>query len=116
RSAFLKLDAGLMEAPGTASPYPAGSYGSPAPVSPYAPGGSPAPKAPAAAAAPVTPPVPGLQPMPRPARNRWVIPVVIGALVLIVVAALLLFRRGGDGALMADGIQAYGRGDKVTAA
>jgi tetratricopeptide (TPR) repeat protein len=115
RSAFLKLDAGLMEPPGT-TPYAAASYGSPAPISPYAPGGAPSPKPPASAAAPIAPPAPGLQPMTRPPRNRWVIPTVVAVLVLIAIAGFFVFRRGGDSALMADGVQAYQRGDKVTAA
>src|SRR4051812_28553363 len=115
RSAFLKLDAGLMDGVGGAAS--AGqSYGSPAPASPYAPGAAAAPKA--AAATPIAAPAPGLQPMARPARKRWIVPTII---IVVVIAALaiggyFMFGRNAGAALMADGVQAYERGDKVTAA
>jgi tetratricopeptide (TPR) repeat protein len=111
RAGFLKLDAGLMEA-GNALP----TYGTPAPPSPYAPGSTakPAPPPPAA----ITPPAPGLEPMMRKRRKPWVVPVVITAVVLLVVGIPLffLFGRNGGGDQLAQGTQAYQRGDRVSAA
>ena len=107
RSAFLKLDAGLM-GDGGATPAPTytpQSYRSPAP---------------AAGAVPlVVPPAPGLEPMMRaPRKNRTIVPLVIGLGVLLglAVAGYFLFGRAGGGDMMAQGIQAYQRGDRVTAA
>jgi tetratricopeptide (TPR) repeat protein len=112
RGAFLKLDAGLMDG-GASSPYAAPG----APLSPYAPGGAAAAKPAAAAAPAITPPAPGLEPLMRSPRKRWVVPTVVAIVVLLVVAgvAYFMFGRHGDSALMADAIQAYQRGDKVTA-
>jgi tetratricopeptide (TPR) repeat protein len=119
RSAFLKLDAGLMSAPGAGAPpapppYAPQSYGSPAPPSPY----SSKVVAPAAAAAPIVLPAPGLEPMMRPKTSRrTIIALVIAAgfIVGLAITAYFLFGRGGDSSLLAGGIQAYQRGDKVTA-
>jgi tetratricopeptide (TPR) repeat protein len=122
RSAFLKLDAGLMEGVTAtpASPYAPQSYGSPPPPppSPYAPGGAPARKAPSPPP-PITPPSPGMEPLMRSAttKRRYIVAVTIGVVVLVAVAigAWMMFGRGGDAGMLAQGVQAYQRGDKVTA-
>jgi len=107
RSAFLKLDAGLMTV-GTAAGAP----------SPYSPQGAAAAAPMAAPAASIVPPAAGLEPMMRPARPRWVLPAVFATigLVLIVGAIWWLTHRGGNSDLMAQGISAYQKGDRVTAA
>jgi tetratricopeptide (TPR) repeat protein len=114
RAAFLKLDAGLMSA-GADAAGPS-SYGSPSP-SPYAPGGSSAAKPTAVpVAAPIVPPAPGLQPMMRKKSPIGPIIVIVLIVALLAVGAWLVFSRtGGSGSLLSDGIQAYQRGDKVTA-
>lgn len=118
RSAFLKLDAGLMSAGGDGGGAAQPSYGSPPPPSPYAPGGASAAK-PAAAvpAAAIVPPAPGMQPLMRTRRPMWVIVVVALVVVLLGLSAWYIIGRvgGGGGSLLTDGIQAYQRGDKVTA-
>jgi len=121
RSAFLKLDAGLMEGvtatPG--SPYAPQPYGSPPPPppSPYAPGGAAARKA-SPTPPPIIPAAPGLEPMMRlpGTKRRYLIPVAIGTVVLVVLAigAWMMFGRGGNSGILAQGVQAYQRGDKVT--
>lgn len=123
RSAFLKLDAGLMSGAGEGAaagasaapqPYAPQSYGSPPPPRPYSPKASSA----APAAAPIAPPVAGMEPMMRPKRSRpLIIGLVIaaGVVVGLAITAYFLFGRGGDSGLLAGGIQAYQRGDKVTA-
>lgn len=120
RSAFLKLDAGLMDAGSVepASPYAAPSYASPsaAPASPYAPGGSPARKA-SAPPPPLTPPAPAAEPLRAGARRRYLGPVAIGIPILVILAigAWMIFGRAGSSGILAQGVQAYQRGDKVTA-
>jgi tetratricopeptide (TPR) repeat protein len=123
RSAFLKLDAGLMEGANAMPGSPSGtqSYGSPPPPppSPYAPGGAAARKA-APPPPPIVPPAPGMEPLMRSpgTKRRYLLPVTIGIVVLaaLVIGAWMMFGRGSGGTLLTDGIQAYQRGDKVTAA
>ena len=105
RAAFLKLDAGLMTT---------GPSAAPSPYSPQAAGT----QTPAGPPASITPPSPGLQPMMQTDRPRWVLPTVLGVIALILVggAAWWLTHRGGSSDLMSQGISAYQRGDRVTAA
>jgi tetratricopeptide (TPR) repeat protein len=121
RSAFLKLDAGLMEGVSAMSAAPSGaqSYGSPAPPppSPYAPGGSAARKS-ASPPPPVAAAVPAVA-AAEPKKSRpWIVGLVIagGIIVGFAIAAYFLWGRSGGGTLLTDGVQAYQRGDKVTAA
>ena len=115
RSAFLKLDAGLMDAgagPGATaapSPYAPQSFGSPPPA-PYSPKG--------AAAVPAAPPVvlPDAGVKPKKSRPLIVGLVITAGLIVGLAIVYLVLGRGGGGTLLTDGIQAYQRGDKVTAA
>jgi tetratricopeptide (TPR) repeat protein len=125
RSAFLKLDAGLI-----APPAPAGG----SPVSPYAPGGSTpvspyAPGAPAASTAyatqtasnaagagqPIVAPAPGVQPLMRSRRRIWIPVVAILVIAALAIGGYQMFRGGGNDTL-AKGIAAYQSGDRLTAA
>jgi tetratricopeptide (TPR) repeat protein len=113
RSAFLKLDAGLMSGTGggspaiTASPYaqPGSAYAAPPPSSNTAP-----------APAVIIAPSPGLAPMMKPHR-KLLVPVMAGVVALLVIGGLAwwLVGRGGNDDLMAQGISAYQKGDRVTA-
>ncbi len=119
RSAFLKLDAGLMEGgnAAAASQYGPGSSGSSPPPSPYAPGGASTRKAVPAPPA-VAPPAPGLEPMMRSSgtkRRYFVFVIGIVGLLAVALGVWMMFGRGGSSAVLAQGIQAYQRGDKVTA-
>lgn len=119
RAAFLKLDAGLMGdggATGAGAPTGAG-YGTAAPLSPYAPGGAPRQPAPAAAP-PIVPPAPGLEPLLKTPRKRGMVAIIVGIVVLVAVglSLFLLLGRSGNSDILAQGVQAYQRGDKVTAA
>jgi tetratricopeptide (TPR) repeat protein len=96
RNAFLKLDAGLMSAP--AAPY-------------MAPTATPVQAAAAASAAPAA----AVAPVVRKRRPIW-IPVVIGLVVILGVAAALVFRPRSTNAALNDGIRAYSSGDRATAA
>lgn len=115
RSSFLKLDAGLMSGSASApQPYAAQSYGSPAPVSSYGASASSAP-----AGVPIVPPAPGMEPMMRaPRKRRPIVPIIIALVVILMLGIPASFRlwRGGGGTFLTDGIQAYQRGDRVTAA
>ena len=111
RSAFLKLDAGLMTTPAPPSPYaPSAS------ASPYAPGASASPSPSAATAPPaIVPPAPGLEPMMRP-RRPWVVPVSVAALLIVIaIPVIVYFTRRDTSDFTAQGIGAYQRGDKLTA-
>jgi tetratricopeptide (TPR) repeat protein len=107
RSAFLKLDAGLMSAPAQ----------SPLAGSPYAPGAVPST---APAAAPVTPPVaapaPGVQPLMRKRRPVWIPIAVVALIVIALPIAFLYMPRGGNSTMLDEGVRAYQKGDKPTAA
>ena len=115
RSTFLKLDAGLMAS------VPAGldegggtsSYGSPAPTPPRV-----ASKAPPAAAQ-ATVPAASQEPKKTDQRKKRVLlplAIVVGVILILGASAYaLLARGGGTNALFAQGVQAYQRGDKVTA-
>jgi tetratricopeptide (TPR) repeat protein len=108
RTAFLKLDAGLLSAPaGTSgSPYAPGAV----PVAPYvAPMATPS-AAPAGAA-----PAPGLQPTPAGRRRLW-IPIVAVLAIAAALAAVFMFRPKGSDAALDEGIRAYQAGDRPTAA
>jgi tetratricopeptide (TPR) repeat protein len=95
RSAFLKLDAGLMTAP-AASPY-----------------GAPA-------AAPLTAPaaVPVAEPVVVSTRRRvplW-IPILVAVLVIAGVAAAFVFKPSSSNSVLDEGIRAYSANDRATAA
>jgi tetratricopeptide (TPR) repeat protein len=95
RSAYLKLDAGLMNAP-AAAPYTA-----PAAV-------------PVAAPAAVAPPAESV--IVTRKQNRIWIPIVAALAIIGIVVAVLLMRRGPSTQDLNDGIRAYQAGDKQTAA
>lgn len=107
RSAFLKLDAGLMSAPAhAASP------------SPYAPGAAAsAPYVPPTVAQASTPvaPAPGMQPVMRSRRRVW-IPIVAVVLIVTAVALAFMFKPNNTSALLDEGVIAYQRNDRPTAA
>jgi tetratricopeptide (TPR) repeat protein len=107
RTAFLKLDAGLMSAPATAS------------ASPYAPGaatGAPYAAATAAAPAPaIVAPAPGMEPMRRRRRPIW-IPILIVVLIVAAIPLFFLLKPSGKSASLDEGIRAYQSGDRATAA
>jgi tetratricopeptide (TPR) repeat protein len=112
RSAFLKLDAGLMNAPDGAAPS----------VSPYAPGGAPSSPAtttrPAASTAPVPPVVPpaaGVQPLMRK-RPVWIPILAVVLIAGLAAGAYFMFRRPAGSDTMAKGVRAYESGDRLTAA
>lgn len=117
RTAFLKLDAGLMSAqaasPPSASPYAAG----PATASPVyaAPAAAATPLAAKSPGAPVVPPAPGLQPLKRSRRRIW-IPVLILLFLIAIPIVLLQVFRGSDDDVLAQGIRAYQAGQRETAA
>jgi tetratricopeptide (TPR) repeat protein len=97
RSAFLKLDAGLMAAPAANAP-------------------SVAPAAPTpAAAAPLVPPAPGVEPVMRKRRPVW-IPIVALLTIAIALAVVFLFRPRGGSSTLDAAVRAYQSGDKGTAA
>ena len=99
RTAFLKLDAGLM-----------GS----APAAPYmTPSATPAQAAAAAAAAPATPMEPLV--VVRKRRPIW-IPILVAVVVIAGIAAALMFRPGSSNSVLDEGIRAYSANDKATAA
>ena len=114
RSTFLKFDAGLMESGGAglAEPYGAPSYGSAAPTPPRVGSKAPAAEAPAV-------PLPSKEPRAKERRTRRVLlplGIVVGVILVLGASAYVLFARGGGtNALFAQGVQAYQRGDKVTA-
>jgi tetratricopeptide (TPR) repeat protein len=99
RTAFLKLDAGLMSAP---APTPV--FAAPAAV----PATTPASDA-------TQPPAAGRQPFMR-SRSRVWIPIVAAVVVVGIVALVLFMRRGPSTQDLNDGIRAYQAGDKQTAA
>ena len=108
RTAFLKLDAGLLAtpAPSSGSPYAPGAV----PVAPYvAPMANPS-AAPAAAA-----PAPGMQPVMRGRRRLW-IPIVATVAIVAAVVAVVMFRPKNDNAALDEGVRAYPAGDRPTAA
>ncbi len=98
RSAFLKLDAGLMTAPAGAPVYTA------------------------PAATPVAAPVAGTATPSADTvvvarkRNPLWIPIVAAVALIAIIAAVLLMRRGPNTQDLNDGIRAYQAGDKQTAA
>jgi tetratricopeptide (TPR) repeat protein len=108
RSAFLKLDAGLMAAPASAA---AGG-------SPYAPGATSAPYAAPVSATPAAPVVasaPGTQPMVRSRRPMW-IGLAIALLIVAALAAVLMSRPDSGQKVLDEGVTAYQRNDRPTAA
>jgi tetratricopeptide (TPR) repeat protein len=99
RTAFLKLDAGLMSA---------------APAAPYmSPSATPAQAAAAASAAPVVAGEPVV--VVRKRRPIW-IPVVLAVVVIAGIAAALIFKPRSSNAVLDEGIRAYSSNDKATAA
>lgn len=108
RSAFLKLDAGLMAAPAQASG-----------GSPYAPGAAPSTPyvAPSSAAStpPIASPAPGLQPLTRNRRRIW-IPIVATVAIIAALMAVFMFKPDGNASVLDEGVRAYQSGDKPTAA
>ncbi|MEO5567287.1 MAG: tetratricopeptide repeat protein [Gemmatimonadaceae bacterium] len=106
RSAFLKLDAGLMAAPAQA---PTGG-------SPYAPGAvASAPYVPTAAptATPVVVPVGTVMKQKR--VPLW-IPIVATVAIIAALIAIFMFKPDGNSSVLDEGIRAYQSGDKPTAA
>ena len=107
RTAFLKLDAGLLAAPAASpgSPYAPGAV----PVAPYvAPMATPS-------AAPASPaPAPGTT-VVRGRRRLWIPMVAILAIIAALVAVFMFRPQGSDSALD-EGIRAYQAGDRPTAA
>jgi tetratricopeptide (TPR) repeat protein len=98
RTAFLKLDAGLMSA---------------APAAPYmASSATPAQAAAAAAAAPVT----AAEPLVVRRRRPIWIPILVAVLVIGGIAAAFLFKPRSSNAVLDEGIRAYTSNDKATAA
>jgi tetratricopeptide (TPR) repeat protein len=95
RTAFLKLDAGLMSSSGPAAPYSA-----------------PAPSVAAAAPAAVI-----AEPAVVVRRRRpiW-IPILIAVVLIAGVAAALMFRPKSSNSVLDEGIRAYSANDKATAA
>jgi tetratricopeptide (TPR) repeat protein len=116
RSAFLKLDAGLMELGTTApSPYAPGGYGSPAPK-PSSQFGLPAP----VAAVPVTTTAQGADTTGTPRVSRrfgpwWIYAAAAVVVIILAGVGYMLFAPKNGGAVLAEGIQAYQSGDKLTA-
>jgi tetratricopeptide (TPR) repeat protein len=98
RTAFLKLDAGMMSAP--AAPY-------------MAPTATPAQTAAAAAATPAAPVV--REPVLRRKRPIW-IPILIAVLVIAGIGAALLFKPRSSNSLLDEGIRAYASNDRGMAA
>jgi tetratricopeptide (TPR) repeat protein len=95
RSAFLKLDAGLMSAP----------------AAPYA-----APMAtPAQAAAAAATPVVTTEPVVRKRLPIW-IPIAIAVVVLLGIGAAFMFRPRSSNSVLDEGIRAYSSNDRATAA
>jgi tetratricopeptide (TPR) repeat protein len=94
RSAFLKLDAGLMTAP----------------VAPAAPVTAPAP-----GAAPIVAPAPGMEPVVRSRRPAWLI-LLIAAVVGAGLGAVAIFWPRGGSDTLDTAVRAYQAGDKGTAA
>lgn len=104
RTAFLKLDAGLMSSPAAAtSSYAPGAAAS----APYT--------APAAAAPAIVPPAPGMEPVMRRRRPIW-IPILIVVLIVAAIPLFFLLRPSGNSRSLDEGIRAYQAGDKATAA
>jgi tetratricopeptide (TPR) repeat protein len=98
RTAYLKLDAGLVSAP--AAPY-------------MAPTATPAQAAAAAAVAPDATVV--REPLLRRKRLIW-IPILVAVLVLAGIGAALMFRPASSNSLLDDGVRAYASNDRATAA
>jgi tetratricopeptide (TPR) repeat protein len=96
RNAYLKLDAALMES--ASQPL---SYGAPS---------APAPS-------PTAPIVDSVAPAPAPVRRgtpRWLIPAV-AVLVIVLGVGGFLISRGGGGGSYAEGVDAYGKGQREVA-
>jgi tetratricopeptide (TPR) repeat protein len=97
RNAFLKLDAGLMNAP--AAPY-------------MAPAATPAQAAAAQAAAPAA----ALTPQPKTRRPMWIAIAAAAVVIGLGVGGYFWFRPNSSNAVLDEAIHAYSTGDRATAA
>ena len=105
RSAFLKLDAGLMAAPAATGAAP----------SPYAPGGTPSAPYVAPMATPSAAPAAPVVATTRRGVPLW-IPIVAVLAIGAALAAVFMFKPAGRDSSLEEGIRAYQAGDRPTAA